>query len=156
MRLAYWASFGEYLKGKGSGFSIRRPIKDNWCTFGIGRAGFHINATISTEKSRVGVELWIVRDIRKLAFGALYDQKTAIEQEFGEALYWQELPGKKGARIAIYKSGVDPSEASQYHGLHEWMLDKLDRFKNVFAARVRALQTDRNPGIEEGEDQPEE
>jgi hypothetical protein len=139
VRLAYWASFGEYLREKGSQFNIRRPIKDHWCTFGIGRAGFHINATISTEKERLCVELWIVDDADKSKFRALHAQKPTIEQEIGEPLSWQELPSKKGSRIALYRNGVDPADPGQYLELHGWMLDKITRFKNVFASRVRSM-----------------
>jgi hypothetical protein len=139
IRLAYWASFGEYLKDKASTFAIKRAITDHWCTFGIGRAGFHINATISTEKERLCVELWIVDDANKSKFRALYAQKSVVEQELGEPLSWQELPSKKGSRIALYKNEVDPADPQQYPALHSWMLDKISRFKTVFAGRVKSI-----------------
>jgi hypothetical protein len=139
VRLAYWASFAEYLRAKGSTFRIRRANNDHWFEFPIGRSGFGISATISTKTQRIGVELYIHRDLGKVAFRALHVQKQAIEQEFGEPLEWQELPGKKAARIALFKYGVDPSEDEQYPELHAWMLAKMDRFKSVFAGRVKAL-----------------
>jgi Domain of unknown function (DUF4268) len=139
VRLAYWASFAEYLKEKGSTFRIRRPNKDHWFSFAIGRSGFVISATISTDKQRIGVELFILNDVEKAAFHSLLAEKQAIETEFGEALEWQELPGKKGSRIALFKLDVDPSDEKQYPELHAWMLAKMDRFKKVFAARVKSL-----------------
>jgi hypothetical protein len=96
VRLAYWASFGEYLREKKSAFQIRGPNKDGWKWFAIGRAGFGINAVMSTEKRRVGVELYI-SDSSKLAFRALLAQKDAAETQFGEPLEWQELPGRKAS-----------------------------------------------------------
>jgi hypothetical protein len=84
IRLAYWASFAEYLKGNGSTFRIRRPNRDHWFTFGVGRAGFVISATISTEKECVGVELYAYNDVDKAFFHALHAEKDAIEREFGE------------------------------------------------------------------------
>lgn len=154
IRLAYWGSFGEYLKGKGSTFRIRRANRDHWFSFGIGRAGFAINATISTDKKRVGVELYASHDIDKVAFRSLQADKNAIEQEFGEPLEWQELPGKKAMRIALYKHDVDPSAEKQYPELHAWMLAKMDRFKAVFAGRVRSLALI-SPGVQEGEESSE-
>jgi hypothetical protein len=139
VRLAYWASFAEYLKEKGSTFRIRRPNRDHWFSFGVGGRGFHLNATISTDKQRVGVELYAPNDTDKSAFHALYVQKDAIEKEFGEQLEWMELPGKKATRIVIYKSGVDPADEKQYPDLHAWMLAKMDRFKSVFAPRIKSL-----------------
>jgi hypothetical protein len=137
--LAYWASFSEYLTQNSSTFRIRRANKDHWFSFGIGRAGFVISATISTEKRRIGVELYAYDDSQKVAFHALYAQKDAIEKEFGEPLEWQELPGKKAVRIALFKHEVDPSDEKQYPALHAWMLEKMERFKKVFADRVRLL-----------------
>jgi len=119
--------------------------------FPIGRSGFVISATFSTEKQRVGVELYIGNDVDKAAFRALLTQRELIEREFGEVLEWQELPGKKATRIVLYKHGVDPSDEKQYTDLHGWMLDKMERFKRVFAPRVKALAL--NSATEAGEDE---
>ena len=137
--LAYWASFAQYLKERAASLYIRRSIKDHWCTFGIGRAGFHINATISKEKERMCVELWIVHDLDKSKFHALIAQRAAVERELGDALSWQELPNKKGSRIALYKDGVDATDTARYAEFHAWMLDTIMRFRAVFADRVKAI-----------------
>jgi hypothetical protein len=107
VRLAYWASFAEFLKQHGSTFKIRRRNKSNCYDFPIGRSRFVIRATISTEKERVGVELYIYGDVDKAAFRALVGQKDAIEDEIGERLDWQELPANKACRIGLYRLGVD-------------------------------------------------
>ncbi|MGH6937389.1 DUF4268 domain-containing protein [Hypericibacter sp.] len=156
IRLNYWQSFAEYLQEKGSTFRIRRPNRDHWFWFAIGRAGFGINATISSDRERIGVELYASNDLDKTAFRALYAQKEAIEKEFGEPLEWQELSGKKASRIVLYKHGVDPSEKAQYPELHAWMLTKMDRFKKVFAGRVKSLSLASTAGAEESAEPPEE
>src|SRR6185437_9704539 len=112
--LPYWASFAEYLKQAGSNFRITRPNKDHWKWFSIGRSGFGLSVTISTEKDRAGVELYITNDVDKVAFNGLQAQKVEIEKEFGEPLDWQELPGRKASRIALFKYNADPSDKSQY------------------------------------------
>src|SRR5262249_2593202 len=117
IRSAYWAAFGEYLKEKGSTFKIKRVNAGSWCWFSSGRAGFGISATITTDKQRVGVELYAAHDLDKGAFRALHAKKEAIERELGEPLEWQELPGRKASRIAIYKHG-DPSDEKHYAELH--------------------------------------
>ena len=155
VRLAYWASFSEFLKSKESTFRIRRANKDHWFEFAIGRSGIVISATISTDKERIGVELYNHNDADKSAFNALHAQKDAIEQEFGEPLDWQELPTKKASRIVVYKNGVDPSDEKQYPELHAWMLMKMDRFRMVFAARVRALPHGSTAASEESDEPPE-
>lgn len=121
IRLSYWASFAEFLKAKGSGFKIRRANKDYWFEFAIGRSGFVISATISTDKQRIGVELYMHGDADKSAFRALFADKEAIEREFGEPLEWQELPTKKASRIAIFRHGVNPADEGKRDDLHAWM-----------------------------------
>jgi hypothetical protein len=139
IRLAYWASFAEYLKKSNSSFQINRPNKDMWKWFSIGRAGFGISATISTQKKRIGVEIYIHHDAEKVAFRALLAQKNSIENEIGEPLDWQELPSKEACRIALYKYGVDPSDEKQFPALHSWMLSRMDKFRSAFMPRVKSL-----------------
>ncbi|TXN29109.1 DUF4268 domain-containing protein [Methylobacterium sp. WL19] len=142
VRLAYWASFGEFLKARNTGFRIKRANKDHWFEFPIGRSGFVISSTISTDKQRIGVELYIANDPSKRAFKALLDQKDAAELEFGEELSWQELPGKKACRIALFRSATDPSDETSREGQHAWMLEKMERFRAVFSSRVKGLKLD--------------
>lgn len=142
IRLAYWASFGDYLKKSNSSFRINRPNKDAGKWFSIGRAGFGIFATISTQKKRIGVEIYINHDVDKAAFRALYAQKSAIEAEVGEPLEWQELPAKEASRIALYKREADPSDEKQFPALHSWMLSRMDKFRSAFATRIKSLDLD--------------
>lgn len=141
-RLAYWASFGAFLKERHSSFKINRSNKDHWFWFAIGRTNFGISATISVDKQRIGVELYASNDLNKAAFKALHTQKQEIEKELGFPLDWQELPSKKASRIAVYRQGVDPSDEKQYLELHTWMLSKMNLFKSAFGDRVRALPCD--------------
>jgi len=151
--LAYWASFAEYLRKHDASFVIRRPNKDHWFEFPIGRAGVVISATISASKfHRIGVELYLHRDPMKTGFRQLIEEKDAIEGEFGEPLEWQELPTKKASRVAVFKQGVDPSDPTSYEELHAWMLDRMRRFRRVFATRVKDL----NLGVGTDPDDPED
>ena len=139
VRLAYWASFSEYLRTHDASFAIRRDNRDHWFEFPIGRGGVVISATISTQKRRVGVELYFHNDRYKSGIRTLLDQRSAIEGSFGERLDWQELPNKKASRIALFRGEVDPSDPQQYPDLHAWMLAKMQRFRKVFADRVKNL-----------------
>ena len=83
--------------------------------------------------------------------------KAAIEKEIGEALQWQELPGKKPSRIAIYKLGADPSDEKQFTELHTWMMAQMERFKAAFALRVRQINLNSAPLDQSSDrDEPEE
>ncbi len=117
-----------------------RPGIDNWYYFNISRSGVVISVTISTEKSRISAELYIHNDPFKTAIRELMVEKDIIEKEFGHQLEWQELPGRKASRIAIYRQDVDPSDPDQYAVLHAWMLDGIQRFRKVFSSRIKTLK----------------
>ena len=133
--LAYWSSFGEYLRQKGSTFRIRRPKKGNVVWFSTGRSGTVICAIINTERQNIGVALYT----NKAAFHALYAEKEAIDAEIGEPLDWRELPGQKRSRINLYKHHESPSDESRREEQQAWLLAKMDRFRVTFLPRLRAL-----------------
>lgn len=142
VRLDYWASFAEYLQEQNAAFAIRRPNKDHWFNFAIGRSGIVIGTTINTKPKRVGVELYLHNDPFKSGIRRLQRDKAAIEAEFGEPLDWQELPGKKASRIGLFRHDLDPTDNRDYPQIHEWMLRKMNRFRQVFGPRVRSLKLD--------------
>jgi hypothetical protein len=142
IRLNYWASFADYLQRHDTRFSIRRPNKDHWFEFPIGRSGVVISATINTKPKRIGVELYFHRDPFKAGIRQLEAERPVIETAFGEALEWQELPGKKASRVALYRHDLDPINSEHYPEIHRWMLTNMNRFKQVFADRVRSLKLD--------------
>lgn len=142
VRMDYWNSFSEFLKGKDPTFSVRKNNKDHWHEFKVGRSGFAISATINTQKKRAGVELYIHRDPLKNAIRELERDRIEIEREIGAALDWQELPGKKASRIALYRHDVDVADDKIYADIHAWMLDKMQRFRTAFGRRVKQLDID--------------
>lgn len=145
VRLAYWSSFSDYLKERKSVFAIRKPGKDHWHSFAAGRAGVVISATIYTKKKRIGMELYFHNDPLKAGIRQLAAYKAAIEAEFGEPLEWQELPTKKASRIVIFRDNFDPADAATFPEQHAWMLSRMDAFKRVFGARIKALDLSISP-----------
>jgi hypothetical protein len=139
VRLAYWASFAEYLRAHDPSFAIRRQNKDHWFEFSTGRAGVKISCTISTNKNRIGVELYLHNDPLKSGIRWLADQRAEIEAIVGSPLEWQELPTKKASRIVLYKYDADPSDGASYPVLHAWMLGKMQAFRAAFANRVQQI-----------------
>jgi hypothetical protein len=155
LRIEYWASFGNYLSNKSVIFKIRRPNRRYWFNFPIGRSGFRIATAISTEHQWIRVGLNIRHDADKAAFDMLFDQKTPIETEFGEKLDWQRLPGKLASRVMIYQHGCNLADRARWEEFHAWMLSKMERFRSVFADRVKYLPTSTAAGVVSDEDEDE-
>jgi len=52
------------------------------------------------------------------------------------------LNDKKGCRIAVYRTDLDPRDESQRAVQYEWFLDEMQRFSGAFSNRIRSLLLD--------------
>jgi hypothetical protein len=71
----------------------------------------------------------------------------AVEHWVGSFRYtrpWADRPqaSRANPHIALFRQGVDPADPAQRQDLHAWMLDRMERFRRVFAKRIRALAPD--------------
>jgi hypothetical protein len=139
IRLAYWASFAEYLAAKHSTFNIKRASKNRLLRFPVGATGFNIVTMISIQKQQAIVGLSTPRSPEKTIFDSLVSQKDTIAAEFGEPLEWDEKRGKKRSFVFLSRKEVNPADQKQYQEVHAWMLDRMNLFQKVFAPRIQAL-----------------
>jgi hypothetical protein len=63
---------------------------------------------------------------------------------------------EKSTRIVVYKQGVKPSDEKRFPELHAWMLARMDRFRMMFAIRIRSLSPGSIAATHEGYEHPEE
>jgi hypothetical protein len=145
----YWEAFRERLKNAASKLRPRKPRPQHWTTLGIGRAGIHLAAKVNTTEKLIGAELYFGDENAKSYFQKLEAEKSNIEAEFGAALSWEPLPDRKGARIAVYKTDVDPTDETDWAAQHEWLVTSLNNLDGVFRARVSNL--DAGEALEEGD-----
>ena len=99
----------------------------------------HLAATVNSVGQRIGVELYLRDTDAKEQFKQLAQHKAQVESELNEQLEWQDLPGKKAARIALYKQDVDPTDEKDWNSQHEWLAEKLSKFNAVFRPLVKTL-----------------
>jgi hypothetical protein len=135
----YWAALGDFIEQSASGIRPQKPLPQHWTNFSIGRSGMHIAATVNSVDQRIGVELYLSNAAAKEQFKRLEDHKKEVEKAISEPLDWQELPGKKSARIALYKQDVDPTDEQNWPIQHEWLADKITKFSAAFRPLVKNL-----------------
>lgn len=137
--LAYWAAFADFLRTATPHFKPPKPGRDHWKTFGIGKSGFNLNFTALAQAKRIGVELYISRASAKEDFQFLEAQREKLEAAFGEVLIWENLPGKKGARISVQALASDPADELDWSNQFFWAHSKLSKFREVFAKPIRGI-----------------
>jgi len=136
----YWAALAEHIERNSLNIRPQKPLPQHWTNFSIGRSGMSLAATVNSVEQRIGVEIYLSNDRAKDQFKQLEYQKTRIEAGIDEQLEWQELPERKGARIALYKQDVDPTDEIDWLNQHEWIADRLVKFNSVFRPLVRELR----------------
>ena len=135
----YWAALGEYITRNNLSIRPQKPLPQHWTNFSIGRSGMNLAATVNSVEQRIGVELYLSNDGAKEQFKQLEQNKSNIEKDIAAKLEWQELPGRKGARIVLYKQDVDPSNEKDWNSQHEWLAEQLVKFNSAFRPLVKTI-----------------
>ena len=140
---AYWSGFGAFLQDKRAPYKILNPAPhDYYYGFRISRPGFALAETAGFRDRKLGVEIYISHRAAKRAFDLLEAEREAIEDEFGGQLDWHRLNDKKGCRIAVSRTDLDPRNESQRAIQYDWFFDQMQRFSRAFRDRIRALPLD--------------
>nr|WP_306670581.1 DUF4268 domain-containing protein [Acidithiobacillus ferrooxidans] len=139
LQLRFWTTFANFLKEQKSSVRPQNPRPQHWMTFGIGRSGFIMHGLLNTREDRIGVEVAMTDLDAKMFFSALQDQRESIEEAFGAPLEWLELPEKKQARIAFYKTNCDLYAEDRWPEYMTWMRERLERLDKVFRQRINGF-----------------
>jgi hypothetical protein len=139
---AYRAYFQELIdelreKHKFTGARVGQP--QSWYHFGAEMSGAGYGASFALG-GRVRVEVYIDQgewESNKQIFDQLFNEKEAIEREFGEALEWERLDDKRASRIAIYRPGSIMSDAPALQEIRAWTINQLLKFKKVFGPQLK-------------------
>jgi len=109
------------VASSGNWMTMKCPIKG--CVYGVNfamggktRAELYIDTGDSEENLT-----------RLQSFAA---HKTEIEAAFVEPLSWEELPGKRACRIAVYGSG-DAAETDEHDAYIDWFFDASSRLRSA-------------------------
>lgn len=137
--LEYWTTFRKVLDVSGGPAKGTKPLAESWMNIAVGRTGFQLEGTVSTQKGRIQAGLYMKAADSIRYFEALKEDRSDIESELEFALDWQPLHGKKACRIAITKN-FDPEDKSSWPEQHRWLADHLNRMHEVLAPRVRSLE----------------
>jgi hypothetical protein len=144
----YWTVLINAAKGRYPALAEREPYRTNWQTFETlkgGNPSFTLNALFPWDKS-LRLEVYIDRSMAKAAFKALNTQKEAIENAFGGALAWEELPNNQASRIALYMPGNQKREnQGAWTEQREWLLTNGPKLAAALRPFITALKISEEP-----------
>jgi hypothetical protein len=140
VRKKYWQQILPLIK-ETTLFSNVNPSKDHWLSTGAGTAG--VSYTFVITKTFARIELTISsssKETNKMYFKKLHKNKEAIEQTFGSALVWEELPENKMSRIKIEEQGLNLFNESDWERMNNFMVCNLPKFENALSPFIKNLR----------------
>ena len=142
LNLEYWYCFCDFLKEHNSFLNPQTP-RPTWLVFSIGRSKFHMSSHINIKNKYIFIVL-VIHDISKSFFDGLAQEKTAIENELGEALNWRRMEGKKEGKIVLSLEQADPENRSDWDRQHQWLQNYVEKFDKIFRNRIQNLDANEN------------
>lgn len=138
LQLEFWEGVNQRLASSTT-ISARKSSPKQWVDYSIGRTGFVLRATLSTQQNRLAVALYIQNKNADAFFQLLSEHQGAIASETDLSLDWQPLPNKQACRISTDIDIEDPSDKSSWPELQEWTVSTLEEIHRCFARRVKSL-----------------
>lgn len=141
LQLEYWTQFREYVSSNSNTLNSQKPLPQHWTNFAIGRSYFHMSALVNTWENKIGIVLTMSGPDAKPHFHLLHKERETIETEYGASLEWRENPEKKESGI-WFRCDMDPTDRESWPTQHAWLLEQLEKFRNVFASRIKKLDAE--------------
>jgi hypothetical protein len=137
----FWAQLIDRSKARTDLLANRSTTADHWLSAGIGRGGFSLSATLLQNNGRVECYIRTGNEEKSTAaFKTLLARKGEIEASFGEALDWQELPGRLGCRIDKELPGGWKSPESDWPEMQDRMIDAMIRLERALKQPIQDLK----------------
>jgi len=138
-QLEFWQQLKEFASDNCSELRLRTPRPQHWYDVSIGRSDCHVCFIADSRENKVRCELYIPdsKDLFKTFLAAR--QQIEKELSLGVPLDWQELPGKKAARICALHDFTF-SDTSTWEDAFQWLCEMALKFKKVFGRNWKIIR----------------
>lgn len=147
-QLAYWKSLRSKLLERKGPIHPQKAHPQYWAEYAVGRSHTWLAANVNVWDKNISVEFAFRGPPGKVWYEELEAHKPEIEAAIGPGLSWQRLDGKKQSRIALYLENADPANEQDWPRQHEWLIEKLELFREVFRPYALAFSDTGTPGAE--------
>ena len=132
----FWEQFGARLVTEHPDWTRRKPsTSSSYWELTTGTSG----AVISSGFTRQGLIVQIYfKDadpaVNLARFEALHVKRDQFEQALGENAVWDEMAGRKAARVYVTSPFDDVADVDQWSAMMDWLLDQQVRFRRAIQA----------------------
>lgn len=135
---SYWEAFEAVLAARRGRVRPVRAQPQSWMSHGLGRAGFSLNTSVNVWENWLKGEIYLSGPNADPFFRQLFEQKLAIETEFGNPLVWHDS-ASRDRKIYLERKFPDLRNELGWPAQHQWLADTLDALHRVFHERIKAL-----------------
>ncbi|GMV36041.1 MAG: hypothetical protein AMXMBFR61_05490 [Fimbriimonadales bacterium] len=142
LRRRFWEQLLELSSKRTELFSRVRPSTAGWVKTGAGVSGVTF-AYVAYRNQGARVEMYLDRgrsDENIAIFRKLQQNRARIEEEFGNPIEWQELPGKRACRIRYRFGKGGWADPNSWPALQTEMVDTMMRFERALRPHIDALK----------------
>ncbi len=142
---AYWSAFRDFLDERGAEHWIRPDLpRGEWWGRNLGRPGFNIYAVVKPKSRSLSVMLEISSPDHATVHAALAAEREAIHRELGTEASWSSTEARD--YVTTERKDLDPNDRTTWPEQHAWLLDQMERYRQVFRDRVAAFGHAENDG----------
>lgn len=142
LRRRFWEQLLELSSKRTELFSRVRPSTRAWVETGAGVSGVTF-AYVAYRNQGARVEMCLDRersDENIAIFRKLQQNRARIEEEFGNPIEWQELPGERACRIRYRFGKGGWADRNSWPALQTEMVDTMMRFERVLRPHIDSLK----------------
>lgn len=139
----FFAELGERYFKDLPGRRQPKAQPQSWYSFGGGKSGITFGWAYKME-DRFATELYI--DVGDGDLNSKFLEELRSVTDIGDDLIgrikWEELPGKRASRIAVYRDGDIESvsdDPSYKDNVIQWAIGMMERFESIFREHIKNL-----------------
>lgn len=129
LKLEYWTEFKNYAETQidfFNQFSLRKPSKDHWYEFAVGRSDVALQLTITTPRNIKCCGI-VINDNKALS-KKFHDYIPYIENQLGVVVKWK--PAQKRDRLII-EAPANLKNSVKWKEDFNWFISNLLKLKNI-------------------------
>lgn len=139
IQLGFWTKFRDKLEKTKKIPSLQTPQARYWFDVRIGRSNILLSDFCNTEKSVVGIRLYIRSNVVDVYYPALLARKDEINRALGSEPEWDPNPAAKDKTIALSHQ-TDLSDPDKVEEALDWLVEQTIIFHRVFSNEVKSIK----------------
>jgi hypothetical protein len=112
-----------------------RTSDQNWCNTSVGIGG--VNLAMVWTRGGLTAQIYFegpTAEVNIARYEALYDRREAFEAALGEPAEWDQMEGRKAARVVVASPYQDVSARDQWPAIIDWLMDAQIRLRAALEA----------------------